>query len=469
MKVHPIVLLIASPAITVASSLALERKRKDVTLDSTGDSTVNRLQEQALRESLLLKEALHEQKYQSTENKALKEALEEQRSAAATRSLQDEDTTESGSPTYYPTFYILSPEEIYGDSWWADLPKDIQRAFKVLGWDQVSWDTGVPPPSENMLWDELTLAMQSAARVIGYTQETWDQEEDVTDSIEYYAWISLPEYAKDAAIILGWNEYLWDNGGTAWSDEMLWNELSSDAQEAAMVLGYDEASWNAGVPAKDEEEDAVSTGESVAETTTPTISPSIIISTVAPSMGPDSTESPVINDEEVTTTVTTVASNDDEVTSTEATMAKSDDKFIQEETITVTTVASNDDEVTSTEATTAKSDDKVINEENDNATGDDKFVNDETTVFTAEQSMSMPQLDMSMVESYNEASISMSMSMKVTDNDLSPIETVSNDKIFVDSTIDDDAVDDHQVSMSMSMSIPEDVSALNKEKTDDSR
>ena len=59
--------------------------------------------------------------------------------------------------------------------------------------------------------------------------------------------------------------------------------------------------------------------------------------------------------------------------------------------------------------------------------------------------------------------------MKVTDDDLSPIETVSNDKIFVDSTIDDDAVDDDQFSMSMSLSIPEDVSALNEEEVDDSR
>lgn len=430
MKIHPIALLIASPTFASSSS-TIERKRKDVTLDSD-DSTVNLLQ-QAIRESQLLKEALREQ--QSTEHRALEEALQEQQSAAASRSLQD--TNESGSPTYYPTFYISSPEEIYGDSWWADLPKDIKRAFKVLGWDQVSWDTGINPPSENMSWDELTLAMQGAAGVIGYTQETWDLEEDVSDSIEDYAWISLPEYAKEAAIILGWNEDLWDYGGTAWSDEMLWNELSSDAQEAAVVLGYDEASWNAGVPAKDElaeEENTVSIEESVEETTTSTVIPSTIMSTVEPSTEPDTTEAPVNNDDEVTITETTDANNGEDVTTTEATMSKGDDKF--------------------------------PNEDNSNSKEDDKFVKDESTLFAGEQSMSIPLLDMSMVESYDE--LSMSMSMTATDDDLSSIESDSNDKIFVD-TVDDDVVDDDQLSMSMSMSIPEDDEALSKEEFDNSR
>ena len=144
------------------------------------------------------------------------------------------------------------------------MPPDIQDAYTLLGWNETLWDTGNSPPSENANWNELTLEMQDAATHIGFTQQTWDGDNDETlipssslttnhassfdtdkECYEDYYWIELPQEVKQAAITLGFNEYLWDNNGTTWSDELEWHELPTEAQEAAGILGYDEASWNA--------------------------------------------------------------------------------------------------------------------------------------------------------------------------------------------------------------------------------
>jgi uncharacterized membrane protein SirB2 len=158
-----------------------------------------------------------------------------------------------------------TPDDLYEDEWWRDLPPEIQDAYAVLGWNETVWDEGnesVFPSSENMTWIELSPEMQEAAGVIGYTQQTWDIDftmssdsssssagnDTAVDSNYYedYDWNELPPDVMEAAVILGWDQSLWDNSGTAWSDSKYWSELPPEAQEAAAVFGYDEASWNAG-------------------------------------------------------------------------------------------------------------------------------------------------------------------------------------------------------------------------------
>lgn len=157
---------------------------------------------------------------------------------------------------------IKSPEELYGDEWWTDLPPDIQEAFIILGWNETIWDNGIDPPSEDMDWTELTPEMQVAASFIGYTENTWDGDDatlndtnsteansspiDIDDNHYHnYDWVDLPPDVQNAAMILGYDQFLWDSDGESWSEELFWDELSLEAQEAAAVFGYDEASWNA--------------------------------------------------------------------------------------------------------------------------------------------------------------------------------------------------------------------------------
>lgn len=164
-----------------------------------------------------------------------------------------------------------SPEELYGDEWWRDLPPVIQEAFAILGWNEATWDAGdesLSPPSEDMDWADLTPEMQAAASLIGYTQQTWDaddlnevggledgmiidgiNDDSATTDADYYEdydWVELPPNVQEAAMILGWNQALWDSvNGTTWSEDVFWDELPDEAQKAAAVFGYNEASWNA--------------------------------------------------------------------------------------------------------------------------------------------------------------------------------------------------------------------------------
>lgn len=70
---------------------------------------------------------------------------------------------------------VIDAISVIEDSYWDELPFDIQYAYTVLGYNQTSWDNGIPVPADEMTWDELSSAMKGAALSIGYTQEIWDQ------------------------------------------------------------------------------------------------------------------------------------------------------------------------------------------------------------------------------------------------------------------------------------------------------
>ena len=70
---------------------------------------------------------------------------------------------------------IMDAIAVIEDSYWDELPPDIQYAYTVLGYDQTSWDNDIPVPADEMAWDELSSAMKGAALSIGYTQEIWDE------------------------------------------------------------------------------------------------------------------------------------------------------------------------------------------------------------------------------------------------------------------------------------------------------
>ncbi|EJK44645.1 hypothetical protein THAOC_36801, partial [Thalassiosira oceanica] len=72
-----------------------------------------------------------------------------------------------------------------------------------------------------------------------------DAEMTAPDS-QYHdmGWSEIPPPIKLAYEALGYNEELWDGGGSPPSADMGWDELSDDQRSAAAVLGYDRASWD---------------------------------------------------------------------------------------------------------------------------------------------------------------------------------------------------------------------------------
>lgn len=60
---------------------------------------------------------------------------------------------------------------------WADMTPAEQDLWKVLGWDEDSWEgEAKQPASEDKYWGGLSAEEQAAATALGYTKATWDEE-----------------------------------------------------------------------------------------------------------------------------------------------------------------------------------------------------------------------------------------------------------------------------------------------------
>ena len=60
---------------------------------------------------------------------------------------------------------------------WTDMTPAEQDLWKVLGWDEATWEgEAKQPDSEDKYWKALSAEEQTAATALGYTQATWDEE-----------------------------------------------------------------------------------------------------------------------------------------------------------------------------------------------------------------------------------------------------------------------------------------------------
>ena len=64
----------------------------------------------------------------------------------------------------------------YEDFDWQDLPKEVQAAATVLGYDEATWNSNGKPPSEDKDWEEMTNAERAAAERLGYNEENWSDD-----------------------------------------------------------------------------------------------------------------------------------------------------------------------------------------------------------------------------------------------------------------------------------------------------
>ena len=64
----------------------------------------------------------------------------------------------------------------YEDYDWKELPDEVKKAAKFLGYSKKMWNNDAEPPVSDKDWIDLTPEQQEAASVLGYTKETWDDE-----------------------------------------------------------------------------------------------------------------------------------------------------------------------------------------------------------------------------------------------------------------------------------------------------
>ena len=132
-----------------------------------------------------------------------------------------------------------------------------QDAARVLGHTQISWDNDSgrerQPASEDRDWSQLTDRQMAAALVLGYNQGMWDglitaPQPDTANM----GWSELMQMERAAAAALGYNQRSWDNESGSERQPSIenkdWGDLTGDEQRAATILGYDYRSWDGPQP-----------------------------------------------------------------------------------------------------------------------------------------------------------------------------------------------------------------------------
>ena len=153
---------------------------------------------------------------------------------------------------------------------WKDLPKDIRKAARVLGYTKKIWNGSLEPIECDKYWEDLTQIEQNAAKKLGYDEMKWNVDSDaetennfgvrleyITNtgsedkeliasrvSYEDYRWKELPDEVREAAITLGYTKKKWDKDKEPKKCYKYWTELSETEKEAALMLGYDHKRWN---------------------------------------------------------------------------------------------------------------------------------------------------------------------------------------------------------------------------------
>jgi len=174
-------------------------------------------------------------------------------------------SSESPSATQEKLSMPTVPEDkeaSYDDCDYDDLPSDVKRAARLLGYTRSIWDNDGKVPIESKDWDKLTTTQQSAASTLRYTKEKWDNESDgsssssssseepekananvevVYDDCEFQ---KLPKEVKQAAKVLGYTLSIWNKGGSIPIENKNWNDLTTSQRNAASTLGYTKEKWD---------------------------------------------------------------------------------------------------------------------------------------------------------------------------------------------------------------------------------
>lgn len=136
---------------------------------------------------------------------------------------------------------------------WKDLPPKAQEAALRLGYTKEMWNKGLDdPPLFEKKWTDLSDEQREAAKTLGHDAREWwggpgsagiGTMEPTAEFEEDY-WETLDAETRNAAVELGYNEELWDDGDEPpLLESFNWKDLTKKQQNAAEFLGYGELVW----------------------------------------------------------------------------------------------------------------------------------------------------------------------------------------------------------------------------------
>ena len=105
-----------------------------------------------------------------------------------------------------------------------------EDAAMLLGWDEESWNADEDEDED----EEVYIPAASAGMVAMGGDDVWNN----------YSWSELNEEQRNAAILLGFTQDMWDYGGQPDVTNEWWDEMTTEEENAAALLGWDKESWD---------------------------------------------------------------------------------------------------------------------------------------------------------------------------------------------------------------------------------
>ena len=121
---------------------------------------------------------------------------------------------------------------------WKKLPPKARKAAEALGYTQESWDNSEAVDVSWKSWCDLSDDEKTSLETLGWEETAWEYQYQETE------WKDLPELQKKAAMIAGYDEYIWDEVGYLEKLDEYWEDLSEKQQEAMCVMGWHESKWD---------------------------------------------------------------------------------------------------------------------------------------------------------------------------------------------------------------------------------
>jgi hypothetical protein len=138
---------------------------------------------------------------------------------------------------------------------WENLKPGIRERMVDLGWTDRTWFDGEEPAVIKANWigiNSITSQQRSSARILGWTQDTWSKC-PTAGCVERFAyikrrwnglqWMQMKLSERQAWMLLGSTEALWNSGNSPSTAQLQWNELTPEQQIQAGFLGYNQGTW----------------------------------------------------------------------------------------------------------------------------------------------------------------------------------------------------------------------------------
>uniref|UniRef100_A0A7S2YRG0 Uncharacterized protein n=1 Tax=Entomoneis paludosa TaxID=265537 RepID=A0A7S2YRG0_9STRA len=128
---------------------------------------------------------------------------------------------------------------------WENLARKIQKKNRNYGVAKIApTDAGIETTInyDYEQWEELPDHAKDAALLIGFDEDRWNNGEN--PELFESPWEALQVQEREAALFLGYKQEEWGSRQKETFEDCDWSELPDDAQEAALTLGHTESTWN---------------------------------------------------------------------------------------------------------------------------------------------------------------------------------------------------------------------------------